>query len=261
MEVGGEAVVRRRGWRPGASLVVLALLPWLPLRGASAQEAEPGPPPEPSIETPYEWIERSFRVGLFGGYMDTDRGPMKLAPDPTPFAGARMRARVSSPISLEAGVSFGPSDRLTIDPRTDAPLAPVDTMASSWLLVEAAMQFAVTGARTWHGLQPYGLLGAGLLVGVDETVSPRLSEVEDAPFRYEIGVAPGLQLGLGVEWVVSDRIGIGLEARDHMWRIKSPDGFFDSEVLDRFEELGLPAPEETDWTHNLEFSVSVWRYF
>ncbi len=249
--------MRRRGWRPGASLVALALYLCLPVQGASAQEADP----EPTIDTPYEWIQRSFRIGLFGGYLDADPGASGLGPDATPFGGARMRARISSPISLEAGVSFGPSDRAVIDPRTDAPLTPVDTVSSSWVMAEAAMQFAVTGARTWRGLQPYAVLGAGLLIGVDESVSPELSDPEDAQVRYEIGVAPGVQAGLGVEWLVSDRIGIGIEARDHLWRIKTPDGFFDPEVLDRFEDQGLRAPRDTDWTHNLEFSLSVWRYF
>lgn len=252
-----ELLVRRRGWRPGASLVALALLLWLPVGGISAQEPER----EPTIDTPYEWIERSFRMGLFGGYLDADRGAMKLGPDATPFGGLRARARISSPISLEGGVSVGLSDRLVVDPRTDAPLTPVGAVSADWVLAEAAMQFAITGARTWRGLQPYAVLGAGLLIGVGENVSSRLSDPEDAPIRYEIGVAPGLQAGLGVEWLVSDRFGVGLEARDHLWRIKTPDGFFALDVLDRFEDQGLPAPRETEWTHNLEFSIGVWRYF
>lgn len=253
----GEQAVRRRGWRPGASLVALALLVLLPVPEASAQEPAEGP----SIDTPYEWVQRSLRIGLVGGYLDADPGVSKLGPDATPFGGARFRARISSPISLEFGASYGLSDRLVIDPRTDAPLTPVDTVSSDWVMVDAAAQFAITGARTWHDLQPYAVLGAGLLVGVAEKVSPELSTVEDAPFRYEIGVAPGLQAGLGIEWHLSDRIGIGLEARDHLWRIKTPDGFFGTDVLDRFEDLDLPAPTETDWTHNLEFSIGVWRYF
>lgn len=249
--------VRRRGWRPGASLVALALLVGLAVPRVSAQEPERAP----TIDTPYEWIQRSLRVGLFGGYLDADPGASKLGPDATPFGGARLRARISSPLSLEAGASYGLSERLVIDPRTEAPLTPVDTVSSDWLMIDAAVQFALTGARTWHDLQPYAVLGAGLLVGVGEKVSPELSNVEDAPFRYEIGVAPGVQAGLGIEWHLGDRLGIGLEARDHLWRIKAPEGFFETEVLDRFEDMGLPAPRDTDWTHNLEFSVSVWRYF
>lgn len=252
-----ERLVRRRGWRPGASLVALALLLWLPVQGGSAQEPEG----EPTIDTPYEWIQRSLRVGLFGGYLDGESGASRLGPDATPFGGARVRARISSPISLEGGVSYGASDRLVIDPRTDAPLEPVDEVSSNWLLAEAAMQFSVTGSRTWNDLQPYGVIGAGLLIGIDESTSPALSEPEDEPVRYEIGVAPGVQAGVGVEWLVSERLGIGFEFRDHLWRIKTPDGFFDTEVLDRFEEQGLRAPQDTEWTHNLEFSVGVWRYF
>lgn len=249
--------MRRSGWRPGASLVVLALLFWLPVAGADAQE----PQQDPTIDTPYDWITRSFRVGVFGGYLKADPGVSNLGPDGTPFGGARMRARISSPLSLEAGVSYGASDRLVMDPRIGGVLEPVDTVSSDWLMAEAAVQFALTGARTWHDLQPYVVIGAGFLVGVNEQVSPELSEVDDVPFRYDIGVAPEVQAGLGVEWLVSERLGVGVEFRDHLWRIKTPEGFFQEEVLDRFEDQPVPAPTDSNWTHNLEFSVSVWRYF
>lgn len=215
------------------------------------------------IDTPYRWIQRSFRVGVFGGHVSADRGISELGPGSTVTFGARTRARISSPISLEGGVAYGSSDRFVIDPRLPNGPAPVDTVASRWLLAEAAMQFAVTGARTWHGIQPYVLIGGGFLVGVDEPRSPRLEEPEpgEPAVRADIGVAPVVQAGLGFEWMVSDRMGIGFEVRDHLWRISTPDAFFEQEVLDRIDERDLPAPQDTDWAHNLGLSVSVWRYF
>lgn len=213
------------------------------------------------IDTPYRWIERSLRIGLVGGYVLADRGVSELGAGSTVAGGARIRARISSPISLEGSVQYGGSDRFVVDPRLESGPAPVDTVSSGWLLVEAAMQFAITGARTWHGIQPYAVVGAGLLLGVDEETSPVFEESELADLRFDLGTTPVVQAGLGFEVKPADRWGIGFEARDHLWRISTPDGFFDSEVLDRIEELGLPAPRDTDWTHNLELSVGVWRYF
>lgn len=215
------------------------------------------------IDTPYEWIQRSFRVGAFGGYVSADRGSVELGPGSTPVFGARVRARISSPISLEASFGYGSSDRFVVDPRLPQGPATVDTATSRWILAEAAMQFAITGNRTWHGIQPYVLIGGGFMVGVDEPRSPALPEPGpgEPPVRAEIGVAPVVQAGLGFEWMVSDRMGVGFEVRDHLWRISTPEGFFEQEVLDRIEDLDLPAPQDTDWTHNLGFTVSVWRYF
>lgn len=243
---------------------VLILLAGLLALGAAPAAAQAGDGADSlRIDTPYEWIQRSLRVGVFGGYVSADRGVSELGPGSSATFGARIRARISSPISLEAGFGYGSSDRFVVDPRLAGGPATVDTVASRWVLAEAAMQFALTGNRTWHGIQPYVLVGGGFLVGVDEPRSPRLTPADpnDAPVRFEIGVAPVVQAGVGFEWKVSERTGIGFELRDHLWRVSTPDGFFEQEVLDRIESQNLRAPQDTDWTHNLGLSVSVWRYF
>lgn len=248
--------MKGRRSRRGIVAALVAALTALAVAGPLAAQEDSA-----RIDTPYRWIERSLRIGLVGGYVLADRGVSELGAGSTVAGGARIRARISSPISLEGSVQYGGSDRFVVDPRLESGPAPVDTVSSGWLLVEAAMQFAITGARTWHGIQPYAVVGAGLLLGVDEETSPVFEESELADLRFDLGTTPVVQAGLGFEVKPADRWGIGFEARDHLWRISTPDGFFDSEVLDRIEELGLPAPRDTDWTHNLELSVGVWRYF
>lgn len=256
--------MRRRRTRTSAIATVLILLSGLVVLGPSPASAQAGEGGDTlRIDTPYRWIQRSFRVGVFGGYLSADRGVSELGPGSTATLGARARARISSPISLEGGVTYGSSDRFVVDPRLPNGPATVDTVGSRWLMAEAAMQFAVTGARTWHGIQPYALIGGGFLVGIDEPRSPRLEPAQpgEPAVRADIGVAPVVQAGLGFEWKVSERMGIGFEVRDHLWRISTPDAFFEEEVLDRIDERDLPAPQDTDWAHNLGLSVSVWRYF
>lgn len=213
------------------------------------------------IDTPYRWIPRGLRLGAVGGYLDTGLSELDLGPQSTPTGGLRGRARVSSPISLEASFLYGSSDRFAVDPRLDGGPAPVDTLASRWILAEAAMQFAITGDRTWHGLQPFVTLGGGFLVGVDEEETPEFSRQEEASLRHDIDVMPAVQAGLGVEWHLGERFGLSFEARDHLWRITTPDGFFAQAVLEGIENAGGPVPEETEWKHNLEFSVTIYRYF
>lgn len=217
------------------------------------------------IDSPYRWIERSFRVGAVGGYMSADRGQMQLGPGPSELFGARARVRISSPLSLEGSALFGSSDRYVIDPRLSMGPAPVDTVNTSWMLLEGAMQFAFTGARTWHGIQPYALVGAGFLVALKEGESGYFDE-EPVPgvaesLRFTVETAPAVHAGLGFEVKPAERWGLSFEFQDHLWRLTTPDGFFTQDVLDRIEELELPAPRQTDWTHNLEFTIGVWRYF
>ncbi|MGH7541491.1 MAG: hypothetical protein ACRELC_10870 [Gemmatimonadota bacterium] len=236
-------------------MTLLALLP-LPLL-AQGQEGED----EERIDSPYRWIERGLRVGLYGGYQAANRGNLDFGQGPTALGGARFRVRVSSPLTLELGVGYGPASRWVIDPRLETGPAPVDTVSAGWLRTEIGVQLGVTGSRTWHGLHPYALFGGGFVFGVNEEASEAFSEAGLAPFRYDVSTAPHLYVGLGAEIFPSDRIGLGFELRDYLVRLKAPDGFFQDEILRAIEELGGEAPKETQWPHNPEFSLGLWYYF
>lgn len=213
------------------------------------------------IDTPYDWIDRSLRLGAYAGHIGADRGSSEIGPGSTGVFGARLRTRVSSPLSLELNTGLGRSDRHVIDPRLETGPAPVDTVEVGWLLIQGGFQIALTGARTLRGLQPYVTLSGGVLLGIDEEQSDSLAGPADLPFRYEVGTIGVFSGGLGVEWLPTERLGFGFEVRDHLWRIKTPDGFFQQDILERVEELGLDAPRETEWVHNIELSASLYYYF
>ena len=236
----------------------LAVLP-LALAGLALHPATARAQQE-SIDTPYRWIERGTRVGLVGGYMFTSRGDPPIGPGPSPFIGARLRARLSSPLSLELGVGYGSSDEWVIDPRLEGGPAVVDTVGADWLIIEASMQLALTGARSYHRLQPYVLFGGGVLLGL----STETSDVLESPqqqFVFEIGTAPLVHLGLGAEFDVSRRWGLALEVRDNLWRVTTPDGWFQLNVLQNLLDSNSPAPDESEWTHNFELTASLYYYF
>ena len=213
------------------------------------------------IETPFEWIDGSLRLGAYAGNFSGARGSMDLGPGSTTMFGVRLRTRVSSPLSLELGFGMGNSDRYVIDPRLPAGPAPVDTVAADWFLIQGGFQIALTGARTLHQLQPYVILVGGLMKGRGEVVSDSMMAVADQAVRYRIGTAGVFTAGAGVEWLPTEKIGVGVELRDHLLRVKAPQGFFDAAVLQNIEDLGLRAPTESEWTHNLELSASIYYYF
>lgn len=258
----GPATFRALRAAVGPVLAIAAAALTLGPEPAAAQQAGGGAAADTvQIDTPYRWIPRGMRLGAVGGYLETGLNNLDLGPQSTPTGGLRGRARISSPISLEVSALYGSSDRFAVDPRLDGGPAPVDTLTSRWVLAEAAMQLAVTGDRTWHGLQPFAVLGGGFLVGVDEEETPAFSRPEEVSLRHDIDIMPVIQAGLGVEWHLGERFGLSFEARDHVWRITTPDGFFQESVLEGIENTGGPAPEETSWTHNLEFSLTLYRYF
>ncbi len=227
---------------------------------ARAQETPVVSSSEP-IDSPFRWRERGFRLGLFGGYHNGNRGNLDFGQGPTAINGVKMRARVSSPLSLEVGASYGPAERFVIDLAADGGPAIIDTVNASWIRVEAGGQVSLTGARTWHGIQPYGVFGAGWVVEVDGGASELLADQALAPFRYNIGAAPHLNVGAGFEIFPSDKIGIGFEVRDYLIRQTAPGGFLVPNLLQTLADLGAPAPKPSAWLHTLEFGVSIWYYF
>ena len=215
---------------------------------------------EESIDTPYRWIEHGTRVGLVGGYVFTNRGDPPFGPGSSPFLGARFRARLSSPLSLEIGVGYGNSDEYVIDPRLEGGPAVVDTVNADWLVIQASLQFALTGARSYHRLQPYVVLGGGILQGLSTGASDALASPQQ-PFRYEIGTSPMVNLGIGAELDVSKKVGLAFEARDNLWRVKTPEGWFRIDVLENILDSGSVAPSQSQWTNNFEITASLYYYF
>ena len=93
------------GWR--------VVLPLLALLAGSAPILRAQ---EPSIDTPYRWIEKGMRFGVSPGYILTSRGSLGLGPGSTPTAAGRFRIRVSNPLSVGINVTYGNSDRRIVNP-------------------------------------------------------------------------------------------------------------------------------------------------
>ncbi|MFB6241135.1 MAG: hypothetical protein ABEJ46_06230 [Gemmatimonadota bacterium] len=239
-----------------AGLLLAASVVAAPDRAAAQEEGGP-----PSIDSPYRWIDGSFRAAPYVARLETGRGELGLGPASTQLFGGRARVRLTGPISLEGNLGFASSERAVIDPTLSGGPAAVDTVPFRWIVAEGVFHVALTGQRTWHGIQPYVLVGGGMVLGVDEPRSPALADTAAADLRFEMNAAPTAVAGLGAEWRVSETIGVGFELRDHLWRLKTPQGFFRDEVLENIEQADAPAPEETQWTNNLEFGVGVWYYF
>jgi len=216
---------------------------------------------EASVDSPFRWREKGFRIGLFSGYHAANRGSLDFAQGPAPVIGGKLRIRASSPLSLELGATYAPAERWVVDAAAEGGPAIIDTVAAGWLRADLGAQIALTGARTWHGIQPYGLAGAGFVFGINEGASEFLADPALAPFRYDISTAPHLFLGLGFEVFPAKKLGIGFEVRDYLIRMSSPAGLLLPNILDLIEEAGAPAPDPTAWQHNPEFGISIWYYF
>jgi hypothetical protein len=248
-----------RNWgRPALFFVLLFSFTAPPL---AAQEEEAAVTGRETIDSPYRWRERGMRLGLSNAYHAGNRGNLDFGQGPAYAIGAKFRARVSSPLSFDLGLTYGFADRWVVDPRIETGPAVVDTVAAGWLRADIGAQIGFAGARTWNGIHPYALIGGGWVFGINEGASEVFADPLLEPFRYNIATAPQIFVGLGGEIFPSERFGIGLEVRDHFIRQNAPDGFLLPGILAIIEEAGAPAPVASAWLMNFEFGITLWYYF
>lgn len=187
------------------------------------------------VPSPYAFVERGMGGYIYGTYVFTDRGVIDVGPGSGPAAGVGYNVRVSGPFVFDTRVALFPTSRMVFDVE-EAPAEEIqeDPTAGlrfigdadlTLLLVDGSLRFDITGPRTWHNLQPYALLGAGavLRLAADHSPEEELPESPDLRVRFRNGLTG--HFGGGVEWHLTDRFTVRLDARNLLWRLHVPTGF------------------------------------
>lgn len=246
----------RRSTRCGTILSGTAIAAILLLAGTLA-----APAGAQQIDSPYDFIETGQGIRVFGGYVFTDRGTIDIGPGSGPVVGAGYNIRVSGPFEFDARASVLPTSRrvyditptdsatLRADPK--AGLVELGTADLSLLLVDATLRFDLTGPRTWYRLQPYALIGAGgaFRLTSDNTVEENLPTDVDLRVRFRNGFTG--HVGAGVEWHPGRRFTLRAEARDLLWKIHVPSGFFqEGRIID-----------DEQWVQTAHLTLGLaWRF-
>lgn len=196
------------------------------------------------INSPYEFIEERQHASLFVGYFATNSGDLDLGPESNLAAGARYGIRLSGPFVLEGTVGLLPTTRMVIDtlPGTGG-REHIGDEDLNILFTDAALRFDVTGPRTFHNLLPFLTFGAGAAVQLGDEGNDDLPQ----GLRYRFGTTFAGQFGGGVEWLGWRRLGIRADARNMLWRIRTPGAFLE-------RDPDLPSRE---WTQNFLFSLGL----
>lgn len=201
---------------------------------ALAAAATPAAPQQ--IDSPYDFVDSSMGFWAFGSAVFTDRGPIDIGPKSGYAVGVGYTVRISGPFNFDTRVAYLPTERdvftvvptepelVEADPR--AGLQQIGTADLHLMLLDGSLRFDITGPRTWHRLQPYALIGAGgvIRVATDDAVDQDLPDDSDLAVRFRNGFTG--HVGGGVEFYASQRFAVRLDARDILWKIHVPNGFF-----------------------------------
>lgn len=194
------------------------------------------------VPSPYRYLETRHSPGIWGGYFIGDGGDLDLGPASAPIFGARYGFHLTGPLSVEANAGFTPTERSIFARATSGEglveIGPTDVYLG---IADVALKFHVTGQRAWHGLAPFGLLGAGLALdfaGTDEREAAIAPEQ-----RFDFGPAFAASVGLGSDYFLTEQFSLRVEARDYIWRLAYPAG------------LTASGAAENDWTNNFAITL------
>lgn len=204
------------------------------------------------IQSPYKFIEPTQSGSLWAARVIAGGSTVGLQPKDGTGAGGRYSIRLSGPFSAEAELGYIKSTRAVVDTVVvDSAFQSAGVADVGLLLVTGALRFNLTGARTWHGLQPFVVFGAGAaadLMGINGDDDKVAADV-----RFDFGTSFAGILGGGMEWFATDRLTLRLDARNALWKVKTPAAFPRSRLA------GQVPPDE--WVQNGFFSLGVALHF
>jgi hypothetical protein len=210
-------------------LVVLLALP-------VSAVAQVGHPPRSS---PYHDIRKGHTFTVMGGYFKGDGGQFGIGPHGANVFGARYDIRSSSALLIGIGVYHGNLERLVVNPfvvlanRVKGPVKQPVTFA------ELALQFNLTGGKTWHGLAPYVAASGGVAFAKSTP-----SDTSTYNFGKKLYLAPAI----GFRFFLTDRLHLRAEARGTFWKLNYPTTFQAPPREDPTAPPVLAGSSTREWT-------------
>jgi hypothetical protein len=178
------------------------------------------------VTSPYRFLEHVQGAGAYVGYLNTSEGLLEAGPKSAPTFGVHWGYAISGPVRLTAEAGLTPTTRTVRDTvflAADSLFREIGEADMLLLSVLANVRLDLTGQRTWNGLQPFILTGAGAVIdlsGSDEIEEPLASTA-----RFDFGTSFAGQIGGGVEWYPNTRFSMRADARSVLWKLDVPEAF------------------------------------
>ena len=218
-------------------LALVAVLSAAIARPASAQD----------ISSPYRFVETTRELAVFAGYMTDAPGRFDFGPRSGPSLGLRFGLGVAGPIEIEADLGYSALTRDVVDPTGAGGPAAIGEADVGQYHILARLQTAITGRRTWNGMQPLFWMGLGLRGDTEGTQTADLAIAEQ--YRYDTGTKFAATFGGVIRFVFGERWAGRLEAGALLYRLDTPAGYSE-------EELGFVAVGQDEWVTAPTFGLT-----
>lgn len=245
--MSGLAVGRLGGWlRTGAVLVGAAVL--LTAYPPNRLPAQVGHPPGHS---PYRDIPPGSSLVVGFGYLTGGRGIVGVGPSNGRSVNARYERPFSRVLSATLAAGYAQASRFVADPAKDSAQHISGPVDNGVYVVDAGVQFLLTGAKTWHGLAPLLGFSAGV------AVSGKAPAADSSGYRFRPRATFGPRAG--VRWYLAPRLSLRADARLLFWRLSYPLAYKQPSP-DGSRVLAIGAADR-EWTRHPWFSVGLgWTF-
>ena len=244
--MGGEATggqaVRRSGGRHVRRAAIVSAGVLLSAGPADRLTAQVGHDPG---QSPYKDVRPGGTLLVSGGYFGGSRGGPGVGISNGPTGGLRYEVPFGGALGVSLGVAYAQTTRFVVDYTKDSLTRKTGPFDTDVVLVDAGLQLALSGRKTWHGLAPYVGGALGLAIGGGSPPDP-----SNYDFGSKFTVAPGA----GIRWYPARRVSVRTDFRVVLWRLTYPSEYKVGGVLP-------PDARLTEWTAHPWISVGLgWTF-
>ncbi len=189
-----------------------------------------------TIPSPYTFIEHSNEWAVFAGKSFINPGSLGLGPRDAIIFGGRFSAGFAGAMSADISGTVFKSNRDVLDisrPEDDRVLGRSDI---DIVLFDVKLRLNLTGGRMWHNLQPFLAFGAG--IAFPFSTDRGIEQVSFMPGDewYFFGTRFAGTFGGGINYHLSRKISLRLEAVVNLWKVDTPVGWLtlDNDPLREF---------------------------
>jgi hypothetical protein len=188
--------------------------------------------------SPFRDIRKGHTFTVMGGYFKGDGGRFGIGPHSGGVFGARYDIRSPSALLIGIGVYHGRLERLIVDPVVVLANRVKGPIKQSVTFAELALQFNLTGGKTWHRLAPYVATSGGIAFGTGTPIDSS---------GYNFGKKLYLAPALGFRFFLSDRLHLRAEARATFWKLNYPTTFQQAPKEDPTAPPVLAGASTKEW--------------
>ena len=196
-------------------------------------------------QSPYEDVKVGQSISLSGGWLAIRRDLAGVAPEAAPFGQLRYDAAIGGPATLFARYTLSPTKRALLAPSAVATARKTGTPGVAMHVVDAGIDVALTGKKTWHHLIPSLAGGVGVVSD--------FASVDSG--GYQFGVKFALSYGMALRYVRASGLQLRLDATSFRWQYEYPDRYF-VKATDGTSILS-DTKDRSKWSGNWALSAGV----